>query len=95
MEVDLSLTGDASYILQAILPYVEQTEHTALDGADPRLAGQDDYKPVDSDTELKPHQIIDEICESGRAPRPFTSPTSASTRCGRRSICTTRNPAVS
>ena len=27
VDVDLSLTGDASYILQAILPYVEKTEH--------------------------------------------------------------------
>ena len=61
VEVDLSLTGDASYILQAILPYVEKTEHKLWME---KIRGwqKDDYKPVDSDTELKPHQIIDEIC---------------------------------
>ena len=59
--VDLSLTGDASYILQAILPYVEKTEHK-LWMEQIRGWQKNDYKPVDSDTELKPHQIIDEIC---------------------------------
>ena len=61
VDVDLSLTGDASYILQAILPYVEKTEHK-LWMEQIRGWQKDDYKPVDSDTELKPHQIIDEIC---------------------------------
>ncbi len=61
VEVDLSLTGDASYILQAILPYVEKTEHK-LWMEQIRGWQKNDYKPVDSDTELKPHQIIDEIC---------------------------------
>ena len=61
VDVDLSLTGDASYILQAILPYVEKTEHKLW--MEQILGWQkNDYKPVDSDTELKPHQIIDEIC---------------------------------
>ena len=61
VDVDLSLTGDASYILQAILPYVEKAEHK-LWMEQIRGWQKDDYKPVDSDTELKPHQIIDEIC---------------------------------
>lgn len=61
VNVDLSLTGDASYILQAILPYVEKTEHK-LWMEQIRGWQKNDYKPVDSDTELKPHQIIDEIC---------------------------------
>ena len=61
VDVDLSLTGDASYILQAILPYLEKTEHK-LWMEQIRGWQKDDYKPVDSDTELKPHQIIDEIC---------------------------------
>ena len=61
VDVDLSLTGDASYILQAILPYVEKTEHK-LWMEQIRGWQKDDYKPVDSDAELKPHQIIDEIC---------------------------------
>ena len=61
VDVDLSLTGDASYILRAILPYVEKTEHK-LWMEQIRGWQKNDYKPVDSDTELKPHQIIDEIC---------------------------------
>ena len=61
VDIDLSLTGDASYILQAILPYVEKTEHK-LWMEQIRGWQKNDYKPVDSDTELKPHQIIDEIC---------------------------------
>ena len=61
VDVDLSLTGDASYILQAILPYVEKTEHK-LWMEQIRGWQKNDYKPVDSDAELKPHQIIDEIC---------------------------------
>lgn len=61
VDVDLSLTGDASYILQAILPYVEKTEHK-LWMEQIRGWQKNGYKPVDSDTELKPHQIIDEIC---------------------------------
>lgn len=61
VDVDLSLTGDASYILQAILPYFEKTEHK-LWMEQIRGWQKNDYKPVDSDTELKPHQIIDEIC---------------------------------
>ena len=59
--VDLSLAGDASYILQAILPFVEKTEHK-LWMEQIRAWQKNDYKPVDSDTELRPHQLIEEIC---------------------------------
>ena len=62
VDIDLSLTGDASYVLQAILPHVKEAKHT--DWMNQIHAWQAmDYKPVDSDTELKPHQIINEICE--------------------------------
>ena len=62
VDIDLSLTGDASYVLQAILPNVKEAKHA--DWMDQIHAWQAmDYKPVDSDTELKPHQIINEICE--------------------------------
>ena len=62
VDIDLSLTGDASYVLQAILPHVKEAKHA--DWMDQIHAWQAmDYKPVDSDTELKPHQIINEICE--------------------------------
>lgn len=59
--LDLSVTGDAAYVLQAILPHVKETKH-------PGWAQQiqewkkRDYHPVDSDTELRPHQLIDELC---------------------------------
>ena len=62
VDIDLSLTGDASYVLQAILPHVKEAKHA--DWMDQIHAWQAmDYKPVDSDTELKPHQVINEICE--------------------------------
>ena len=62
VDIDLSLNGDASYVLQAILPHVKPTKHTGW--MDQIHAWQaTDYKPTDSDTELKPHQIINEICE--------------------------------
>ena len=62
VDIDLSLTGDASYVLQAILPHVKEAKHA--DWMDQIHAWQAmDYKPVDSDTELKPHQIINELCE--------------------------------
>ncbi len=35
VEVDLSLTGDASYILQAILPLCGKDRAQAVDGTDP------------------------------------------------------------
>ena len=59
--VDLALVGDAAYVLQAILPHVQPAEHPEW-MAQIREWQKNDYKPVDSDTELKPHQMIDEIC---------------------------------
>ena len=59
--IDLALVGDAAYILQAVLPHVQPARHTAW--MDQIHAWQkNDYKPVDSDTVLKPHQMIDKIC---------------------------------
>ena len=60
--VDLSLVGDAAYILQAILPHLEQRYHMRWMEQIEQWQ-RNDYKPKDSDTELKPHQIIREICE--------------------------------
>ena len=59
--VDLSLVGDAAYILQAVLPHVQPAEHPDW-MAQIREWQSHDYKPQDSDTELKPHQVIAEIC---------------------------------
>ena len=59
--VDLALVGDAAYILQAILPHIQPARHPDWI-ARIREWQSHDYKPVDSDTVLKPHQMIDEIC---------------------------------
>ena len=59
--IDLALIGDAAYILQAILPHIQPAKHPEW-LAQIREWQSRDYKPKDSDTELKPHQMIDEIC---------------------------------
>ena len=59
--IDLALIGDATYILQAILPHVAPAKHPEW-MAQIREWQKKDYKPTDSDTVLKPHQMIDEIC---------------------------------
>ena len=61
VDLDMSITGDAAYVLQAILPYVEKTEHK-LWMEQIRSWQKVDYHPQDSDTELRPHQLIAEIC---------------------------------
>ena len=59
--VDLGIAGDAAYVLQAILPYLEPAEHTAwMDQI--HEWQKNDCKPQDSETELRPRQLIDEIC---------------------------------
>ncbi len=59
--LDLSITGDASYVLQAILPYVEPALHK--DWMAQIVAWRKmDYRPIDSDRVLRPHQLIDELC---------------------------------
>ena len=61
VDIDLAITGDAAYVLQAILPYVEKNEHPDW-LAQIRAWQKMDYHPQDSDTELRPHQLIAEIC---------------------------------
>ena len=61
VEVDLSIAGDAAYVLQAILPYVEKTEHKMW-MEQIRAWQKVDYRPQDSETELRPHQLIAELC---------------------------------
>ena len=61
VEVDLSVVGDAAYILQAMLPMIETKEH-------PEWMAQihdwqaHDYHPVSDASRLMPHQVIGEIC---------------------------------
>nr|WP_317402305.1 biosynthetic-type acetolactate synthase large subunit [uncultured Gemmiger sp.] len=61
VDVDLCITGDAAYVLKAILPHVNKTEHK-LWMEQIRSWQKVDYRPQDSDTELRPHQLIDELC---------------------------------
>ncbi len=61
VDVDLCIAGDAAYVLQAILPYVNKTEHK-LWMEQIRSWQKVDYHPLDSETELRPHQLIDELC---------------------------------
>ena len=61
VEVDLSVVGDAAYILQAMLPMIEPKKH-------PEWMAQihdwqaHDYHPVSDPSRLMPHQVIGEIC---------------------------------
>ena len=61
VEVDLSVVGDAAYILQAMLPKIKAAQH-------PEWMAQihdwqaHDYHPVSDASRLMPHQVIGEIC---------------------------------
>ncbi len=61
VDIFLSLVGDVSYIIQAILPHVQETSHTQWAQQIQQWQALD-YHPQDSDTDLRPHQIIEEIC---------------------------------
>ena len=61
VEIDLSIAGDAAYVLQALLPHIQPTEHK-LWMEQIRAWQKVDYHPQDSDTELRPHQLIAELC---------------------------------
>ena len=39
VEVDLSIVGDAAYVLNAMLPQIKEKEASGVDGHDPRVAG--------------------------------------------------------
>ena len=61
VQVDLSVVGDAAYILQAMLPKIKEAQH-------PEWMAQihdwqaHDYHPVSDPNRLMPHQVIGEIC---------------------------------
>ncbi len=61
VSIDLSLIGDAAYILRGLLPYVKPAAHEDW-VAQVHAWQARDYHPKDSETVLKPHQIIGEIC---------------------------------
>ncbi len=61
VDVDLSVVGDAAYILKAMLPYIDEAKHPEWMAMIANWQGKD-YKPQDVDDHLVPHQIIQEIC---------------------------------
>lgn len=60
--IDYSIIGDIKEVLTNLLPYVEATEHKDWLKQVARWRKQD-YQPEDSDTELRPHQVIGKIAE--------------------------------
>ena len=61
VEIDLSLVGDASYILQALLPHIRPARHEAW-LAQVAQWQQHDYHPQDDPDHITPHGLIHEIC---------------------------------
>ena len=63
VKVDYSLVGDVSDIVGKLLNLVEKGNKDAW-VAEIEKWQKDDYKPVDDDSKLKPHQILKTISES-------------------------------
>lgn len=59
--VDSSIIGDVRAVLTRLLPLVEQAEHAEWK-EQIAIWREKEYHPADSDTVLKPHQVIDTIC---------------------------------
>ncbi|MDD6175267.1 MAG: biosynthetic-type acetolactate synthase large subunit [Firmicutes bacterium] len=60
--VDISLVGDVKEILTRLNRLIQPAEHT---GWMNRIAEwqKDDFQPQDSDSVLKPHQVLNAVCE--------------------------------
>ena len=61
VDVDLSITGDAAYVLNAMLPQIEEKKHPDWMAMIREWQAQD-YHPVSDPTRLMPHQVIGEVC---------------------------------
>ena len=61
VEVDLSIVGDAAYVLQAMLPQIKEAKHPDWMKMIHEWQAQD-YHPVSDSTHLMPHQVIGEVC---------------------------------
>ena len=59
---DYSIVGDVKEVLKELLKYVKPTKHDAWHEQIKRWK-QDDYKPEDSTTVLKPHYLVEKACE--------------------------------
>ena len=61
VEVDLSIVGDAAYVLQAMLPQIKEAKHPDWMKMIHEWQAQD-YHPVSDASRLMPHQVIGEVC---------------------------------
>ncbi len=61
VEVDLSIVGDAAYVLNAMLPMIEDKKHPDWMKMIHEWQAQD-YHPVSDASRLMPHQVIGEVC---------------------------------
>ena len=61
VDVDLSIIGDAAYVLNAMLPQIEEKKHPDWMAMIHEWQAQD-YHPVSDPTRLMPHQVIGEVC---------------------------------
>ncbi|MBQ7828650.1 MAG: biosynthetic-type acetolactate synthase large subunit [Clostridia bacterium] len=59
---DYSIVGDVKEVLTELLKHVKPAKHDAWQKQIARWK-QDDYKPEASETELKPHYLIEKACE--------------------------------
>ena len=61
VDVDLAIVGDAAYVLNAMLPMIEDKKHPDWMKMIHEWQAQD-YHPVSDPTHLMPHQVIGEVC---------------------------------
>ena len=61
VDVDLSIVGDAAYVLRGMLPLIEEKKHPDWIKMIHEWQAQD-YHPVSDPTRLMPHQVIGEVC---------------------------------
>ena len=59
---DYSIVGDVKEVLTELLKYVKPAKHESW-AKQIALWKDDDYKPTDSTTELKPHYLVEKACE--------------------------------
>ena len=61
VDVDLAIVGDAAYVLNAMLPMIEEKKHPDWIKMIHEWQAQD-YHPVSDASRLMPHQVIGEVC---------------------------------
>ena len=61
VDVDLAIVGDAAYVLNAMLPMIEDKKHPDWMKMIREWQAQD-YHPVSDASRLMPHQVIGEVC---------------------------------